>query len=76
MCEEEPYNQQQVQSYITSEDPRYPTLVLQGPNWSHGYSVDVETGVLTRICICHAYNSNECCCGAWDISDYENEQDE
>jgi len=51
--------------YITAEDPRYPILVLQGEFGSVGYSLNKETGHLHRICLCHAHNDNECCCGAW-----------
>lgn len=52
--------------YITAEDERYPTLVLQGDFGSVGYDLDKDTGELTRICICYAHNSNECTCWAWD----------
>ena len=25
-----------------------------------------------KICLCHAYEPNECCCGAWDdVTDWE-----
>ena len=47
------------------EDPRYPTLVVQGQGYSIGYSLDVETGGLERVCICHAHSATECVCGAW-----------
>jgi len=30
----------------------------------------------TDICLCHAYEPSECCCGAWDdIPYYEHEED-
>jgi len=52
--------------YLSADDERYPTLVLQGDFGSVGYSVDKHTGHLTRVCICAAYSDSECCCGAWD----------
>lgn len=57
-----------LECYITSEDPRYPTLVIQGGFGSVGYALDKETGDLIRICICYAYSANECVCGAWEES--------
>lgn len=60
-----------VTSYITGEDERYPMLVLQGEGWSRGYDIDLTTGDLRRICICHAYSSGECICGAWDLGEEE-----
>ncbi len=60
--------------YLTGEDPRYQTLVLQGSFGSRGWSVDQHTGELSRVCICCAYDSSECCCGAWDdTEDYLDE---
>ena len=53
--------------YLSYEDPRYPTLVLQSDEFgSIGYDLNLSNGVLTRICICAAHSSNECICGAWD----------
>lgn len=50
--------------YISYEDPRYQTLVLYNPIFgSVGYSIDLSTGGLERICICAAHNASECCCG-------------
>ena len=43
-----------------------PTLVIQGVFGSIGYDVDPDTGELERVCICAAWNVNECTCGAWD----------
>jgi hypothetical protein len=52
---------------LVYEDPRYPTLVIEGDNFAPlGYSLDLDTGKLTRVCICHAREATECCCGAWD----------
>ena len=58
-----------VEIYLSYEDPRYPTLVIQGDFASKGYDLDLSTGTLTRICICHAYSATECCCGAWNDCD-------
>lgn len=50
------------------EDPRYPTLVLQSEEFGTvGYSLNLSTGELNRVCICNAYSSNECICGAWHV---------
>lgn len=62
-----------VSAYIAGEDPRYPTLVIQGDFGSRGYSVNPVTGDLSRVCLCHAYDESECCCGAW--YDSENNDD-
>jgi hypothetical protein len=55
-----------INSYIVAEDPRYPTLVLQGDFGSVGYDLNSSTGELRKVCICAAHSSNECTCGAWD----------
>ena len=52
--------------YLTGEDERYQTLVLQGSFGSRGWSVNRDTGELSRVCICSAWEASECCCGAWD----------
>ena len=54
--------------YLTAEDERYPTLVIQGDFGVRGYDLDVSTGELQRVCVCAARSSHECCCGAWDES--------
>ena len=60
--------------YLTGEDPRYQTLVLQGSFGSRGWSVDQHTGELSRVCICCACEASECCCGAWDdVEDYQDD---
>lgn len=52
---------------LVYEDPRYPLLVLEGDNFNTvGYSLDLSSGKLERVCICHAHSSYECVCGAWD----------
>jgi hypothetical protein len=52
---------------LVYEDPRYPTLVLESEHFNPlGYSLDLDTGRLSRVCICHAHESTECVCGAWD----------
>jgi hypothetical protein len=61
------YTELGVDVYLSYEDKRYPTLVLQSDEFgSVGYSLDLKTGNLRRICICAAYCSYECVCGAWD----------
>ena len=66
-----------VTATIGGEDARYPLLVIQGDFGSRGYSVNTDTGELSRVCICHAWNADECCCGAWDEeTTYEDEDDE
>ena len=57
--------------YLTAEDERYPILVVQGDNYSVGYSLDKHSGYLERVCICAAYKDNECVCGAWEPSNGE-----
>ena len=52
---------------LVYEDPRYPTLVLESDNFNPlGYSLDLLSGKLERVCICHAHSDNECICGAWN----------
>lgn len=48
------------------EDERYPTLVVDAYNGKVGYSLNLDTGLLTRVCLCSAHSANECVCGAWD----------
>lgn len=56
----------QVEAWLSYEDSRYPTLVLRSDKFgSIGYDLDLSTGKLERVCICHAYSESECCCGAW-----------
>ena len=53
--------------YLSYEDERYPTLVIQSDEFgSVGYSLNRTNGELNRVCICNAYSSSECMCGAWD----------
>jgi len=37
------------------------------------YVLDEDGEVIpTTMCICHAYEPNECCCGAWDgVEDWD-----
>jgi hypothetical protein len=52
---------------VSYDDPRYPTLVLEGQNFGTiGYSLNLNSGELSRVCLCFAHSSSECCCGAWD----------
>ena len=56
-----------LQIYLHYEDERYPTLVMQSDTFgSVGYSVDLNSGELTRTCICHAHCDSECVCGYSD----------
>lgn len=56
-----------VKIYLSYEDERYPTLVLQSDVFgSVGYDLNLATGELGRVCICSAHSENECVCGAWD----------
>lgn len=56
-----------VRVYLSYEDERYPTLVLQSDVFgSVGYKLDLSTGELRRVCVCAAHSENECVCGAWD----------
>ena len=57
--------------YLSAGDERYPILVLQGDFGSVGYSLDKDTGVLRRICLCAAHSSSECMCGAWDTDNLD-----
>jgi hypothetical protein len=59
--------QNEYNAYVTYDDARYPTLVIQTDNQSVGYSLDPSTlQVQQRVCICAAHTSSECLCGAWD----------
>lgn len=49
--------------YDFSKD--FPVLVVRGLFGSNGYKVDVNTGELTRTCICAARYDGECCCGMY-----------
>ena len=42
---------------------KYPTLIVQGDFGSHGYDIDVNTGELSRCCICSSRSSYDCVCG-------------
>lgn len=56
----------QVEAWLSYEDSRYPTLVLRSDQFgSIGYDLNLSTGKLERVCICHAHSETECCCGAW-----------
>lgn len=57
-----------VKCWISYDDPRYPTLVLSSENFGTiGYDLNLNSGELSRICLCHAHSVNECVCGAWDL---------
>lgn len=51
---------------LQAEDPRYPLLVLEGAFGIRGYSLNIHTGDLHRVCVCAAHSAGECVCGAWD----------
>ena len=56
-----------VSGYLSYENDNYPTLVLQGGYFGTvGYSLDLNTGALSRVCVCGAKEASECACGAWD----------
>lgn len=61
----------EVDSYIHYHEydwgKKRPTLVVRGLFGSQGYDVDVETGELTRTCICAARHDSECCCGGYEL---------
>ena len=60
-----------IQTSISYEDPRYPILVLQSDKFGIvGYNLDVNSGELTRVCLCHAHCDSECVCGSWDYDDH------
>ena len=57
-----------VHVYLSYEDERYPTLVLQSDEFGTvGYNLNLNTGELNRVCICAARSGTECVCGAWEI---------
>lgn len=51
--------------YITYEDPRYPTLIVEDEDGTtHGYCVSLRDGSVRSICICGAsYEDETCICG-------------
>jgi hypothetical protein len=52
---------------LIADDERCPTLVLSSDNFDTvGYSLNVNTGTLSRICLCDAREASECVCGYWD----------
>lgn len=54
--------------YLSYEDARYPTLILQGTGFDTlGYDLDTSSGELKRVCICAARSESECVCGAWSV---------
>lgn len=56
-----------IEHWISYEDRRHPTLALRCDNFGTvGYSLNMSNGDLERVCICNAYSSTECVCGAWD----------
>lgn len=56
-----------VNAYLSYEDERYPILVLQSDIFGTvGYSLNLSTGELSRVCVCSARSSTECLCGTWD----------
>ena len=57
-----------VKCWISYDDARYPTLVLSSENFGTiGYDLNLNSGELSRICLCYAHSVNECVCGAWDL---------
>ena len=62
--------------FLSYEDPRYPLLIIQGEDYSLGYSLNVNDGTLSRVCICSARESFECGCGAWEEIDAHTDYDD
>jgi hypothetical protein len=62
-------NDYDITYYLTAEDERYPTFVLEGEFGIVGYSLNRDTGELRRVCLCHAHDVNECLCGAWEVNE-------
>ena len=61
---------------ITYEDYRYPLVTVVDENaTTHGYSVNLRDGSLTKVCICHASCSGECVCG-YDCDKCEDDDNE
>ena len=61
----------EIHAYIHYHEYDYarvrPTLVMQQAGSSVGYSVDPDTlEIIDRVCICEAWNENECVCGGWE----------
>lgn len=59
----------EVDSYIHYHEYDFtkdrPTLIVRGLFGCHGYDVDIETGELTRVCICASRHDSECVCGMY-----------
>ena len=66
----------EINLYLSYEDPRYPTLVIKGVGSVGvvGYSLNIDTGDLQRVCLCDARCPSECACGYLDLED-ENDYD-
>lgn len=54
---------------IHAEDPRYPTLIIEGDFGIRGFNINPNTGDLQKTCICAAHSASECICG------YDHEMD-
>jgi len=60
---EEDTGKEDLRAHIIAEDPRYPTLCING-KFTYGMSMNPVTGDVdpTRHCICHARTDDECIC--------------
>lgn len=61
---------------VIDQDPRYPLVVFNdnpdNPEWDDykGYTWSMENNRLGHnVCTCHAFEPDECSCGAWDSVD-------
>jgi len=60
---EEDTGKEDLRAHIIAEDPRYPTLCING-KFTYGMSMNPVTGDVdpTRHCICHSWTDDECIC--------------
>lgn len=58
--------------YITSEDSRYPLIIIEGETGISGYFINPGDGsVENQVCICAAREPSECCCSyPWEEEYY------
>jgi hypothetical protein len=55
-----------LKSRVTYEDPRYQTLVLSCEDvFAVAFDINMKNGKITRCCICHAYQEDDCVCGGY-----------
>ena len=66
MTQDQKIEHQGVVLSLMYEDERYPMLVIDTGDGVLGYTLNLSTGELNRVCICNAHSDNECICGAWN----------